>query len=189
MIEFENVSFSYNGEPVIENFSFKLESGSNLLITGHSGCGKTTLARLLLGLESPHSGKITAPENISAVFQEDRLIDKLNVYKNITLPLDKTREIFASSLISEFGLDDIRNKSISSLSGGMKRRVAIIRAVAYGGDAIVLDEPFNGIDKANITLISNIINREYTEKGKSVILISHNVSDASLFGAEILKIK
>ena len=189
MIKLENVSFSYNSRPVIKNFSLNLESGNNILITGLSGCGKTTIARLILGLETPDSGKITAPENISAVFQEDRLIDKLNVYKNITLPLEKTREDFANNLINEFGLADIKYKPISSLSGGMKRRISIIRAIAYGGDGIILDEPFNGIDKSNVMLISKVINREYTEKGKSVVLISHDVSHASLFGAEILKIK
>ena len=187
MIEFQNVVFSYNDFPVLNNFSFRLRDRQNLLITGPSGCGKTTVARLILGLETPKSGKIIAPQNISAVFQEDRLVSKLNVYRNITLPLDKTHSELTDRLINEFGLIDIKYKAINSLSGGMKRRVAIIRAIAYGGDAIVLDEPFNGIDRENILLISEILNREYTKKGKSVIIISHNETDASLFDAEVLK--
>lgn len=189
MIKFSNVYFSYGDKPVIENLSFTLENGKNLLITGPSGCGKTTIARLILGLDKPDSGTLTADKKISAVFQEDRLIEKLNVYKNICLPLNKEKTEFANKLISEFGLEDIRFEAIKSLSGGMKRRVSIIRALAFGGDALVLDEPFNGIDKENAMLISKIINREYTEKGKSVVIISHNISDAEVFRSEILKIK
>ena len=189
MIKFNNVYFSYGNKAVIENLSFTLEDGNNLLITGPSGCGKTTIARLILGLNKPDSGTIVADGKLSAVFQEDRLIEKLNVYKNICLPLSKEKTAFAIELISEFGLEDIKYKAIESLSGGMKRRVAIIRALAFGGDALVLDEPFNGIDKENAMLISKIINREYTKKGKSVIIISHNASDAEVFEAKILKIK
>lgn len=189
MIKFSNVCFSYDGKPVLENLSFELADGKNLLITGASGSGKTTVLRLILGLNKPGSGSVAAPENISAVFQEDRLISKLNVYKNICLPLDRGKIKTADRLISEFGLEDIKFEQIKNLSGGMKRRVAIIRAIAYGGDALVLDEPFNGIDYDNSSLIAGIINREYTKKGKSVIIVSHNTADAEMFNAEIQTIK
>ena len=188
MISFKNVSFSYGDKPIIDNLSFSLEDGDNLFITGPSGCGKTTISRLILGLNTPDRGEVCVPEKISAVFQEDRLIDKLNVYNNICLPLEKHYRSKADELLYEFGMEDIKYQTIKSLSGGMKRRVAIIRAIAYGGDALILDEPFNGIDKQNISLISDIINRVYTEKKKSVIIISHTSSDAVRFGAQILKI-
>ena len=189
MIEFKNVSFSYEDTPVINNLSFTVESGKNLLITGTSGCGKTTVMRLMLGLIQSDSGTVSAPSNITAVFQEDRLIEKLSAYKNIILPLDKRQIKKADELITELNLDGIKSKHPADLSGGMKRRVAILRAVSYGGDAIILDEPFNGIDDENIRLIVKMINREFTEKGKSVILISHNVKDAAYFGADILKLE
>lgn len=188
MISFENVDFSYNDNQIIKNLSFKLNDGESLLITGRSGCGKTTVARLILGLLMPDSGKISAPEKISTVFQEDRLISKFNVRKNIYLPLSKHRYGFADKLISEFGFDDIANSSISRLSGGMKRRIAIIRAIAYGGNALILDEPFNGIDSRNVSLIKDIIMREYTEKSKSVIIISHNKSDVVATNSKILEL-
>ena len=189
MIEFKNVSFSYEDTPVINNLSFTVESGKNLLITGASGCGKTTVMRLMLGLIRSDSGTVSAPSNITAVFQEDRLIEKLSAYKNIILPLDKRNIKKADELITELNLDGIKSKRPADLSGGMKRRVAILRAVSYGGDAIILDEPFNGIDDENIRLIVKMINREFTEKGKSVILISHNVKDAAYFSADILKLE
>ena len=187
MIEFKNVCFSY-GEPLIENLSFKVNDGENLFIYGPSGCGKTTVARLILKLNTPQSGTVTAPPIISAVFQEDRLVDRISVFSNICLPLKKEQYEYAQKLIEEFGLKDVVKKPVWELSGGTKRRIAIIRAIAFGGDALLLDEPFNGIDRDNILLVSKIINREYTDNGKSVILISHNKDDAELFGAKTLLI-
>lgn len=189
MIEFENVCFSYGEAPVIKDLSFTLPDGENLLITGPSGCGKSTVAKLILGLYKPQSGTVRAPGTQSAVFQEDRLIERLNVQRNILLPLKKPEYGLANSLIAEFGFENIKTKPIAALSGGMKRRVAIIRAIAYGGDAIILDEPFNGIDKENVRLIADVLNREYTEKKKSIIVISHNVTDAEYFSASVMEIK
>ena len=188
MVSFENVTFSYGENKVINNLSFSVSDGKSLLITGASGCGKTTVARLITRLIAPDSGIVTAPDRISVVFQEDRLIEKLNVYRNICLPLEKSQIPYAESLISEFGFQEIKNTAIRTLSGGMKRRVAIIRALAFCGDCLILDEPFNGIDKENAGKISEIITREYTNKGKSVIIISHNVSDAAALNAEVLKL-
>ena len=188
MVDFKNVDFSYGEKAVIKDLSFTVASGKNLLLFGPSGCGKTTVARLIIGLEKPDSGVISAPDNVSVVFQEDRLIDNISVLKNITLPLCKEKYAFAKQLLAEFGLCDIAGKYPPSLSGGMKRRVAIIRAAAYGGDVIILDEPFNGIDKENINTTVAILNREYTDKGKSIILISHNKKDAEYFGADILEL-
>ncbi len=188
MIRFDNVSFSYGKESVINNLSFTVNDGENLLITGPSGCGKTTVARLISGLIKPDSGSITAPENMSVVFQENRLIKKLDVYKNICLPLKNKQFSFADKLIGEFGFDDIKHKQISELSGGMMRRVAILRAISFGGDALLLDEPFNGIDSENISLIAKIIKREYNEANKSVVIISHNRADAEIFGAKVLNL-
>lgn len=189
MIKFDNVSFSYGEKQIIKNLSFTVNDGENLLITGPSGCGKTTVARLISGLIKPDSGSVLAPENISVVFQENRLIKKLNVYKNICLPLKKPQLALADRLIEDFGFDDLKHKSISELSGGMIRRVAILRAISFGGDALLLDEPFNGIDSENISLIAKIIKREYNENKKSVIIISHNKADAEIFKAKVLTLE
>ncbi len=188
MIKFDNVSFSYGDKMIINNLSFSIKDGENLLITGPSGCGKTTVGRLVSRLLMPDSGRITAPENISVVFQENRLINNIDVYKNITLPLEKSQLDTADILTQQFGFESIKHKSISELSGGMLRRVAILRAIAFGGDALLLDEPFNGIDSENISHIAKIIRREYNDRAKSIIIISHNKADAELFDAQILEI-
>lgn len=188
MIEFKNVCFSYGEKIILNNLSFSLSDGKNLLISGVSGSGKTTVAKLILNLITADSGTVTSPSSIATVFQEDRLIEQINVFKNICLPLKKNNFNYAEKLLAEFRLSQIKNKPVYELSGGMKRRVSIIRAIAFGGDALLLDEPFNGIDNDNIKIIADIINREYTQKGKSVIIISHNTADAKLFNADILNL-
>ncbi|MBQ8740625.1 MAG: ABC transporter ATP-binding protein [Clostridia bacterium] len=188
MIELKNVSFSYGELQILKNFNLAVSGGECVQLYGVSGSGKTTVARIILGLENADSGQIVVPQKISAVFQEDRLLENIDVLKNIRLPLDKEKYNFADNLLKEFGLYDVRKKRVSALSGGMKRRVAIIRAIAYGGDALVLDEPFNGLDADNKHIAASIIKREFIEKGKPVLLITHVKEDADLLNAKTVNI-
>lgn len=186
MIELKNVSFSYDKIKLLDNFNLTVNRGECVQLYGASGTGKTTVARLILGLETADSGSIIVPQKISAVFQEDRLLVNLDILKNIRLVLSKEQYQFADKLLKEFGLWNARKKRISTLSGGMKRRVAIIRAIAYGGDALILDEPFNGLDSDNKQIAANIIKREFLDKTKPVLLITHVKEDAQLLDAKIV---
>ncbi len=185
MIELKNVSFSYGEREILRDFNLKVENGKCICLKGHSGCGKTTVLRLLLGLESPTSGQIAKPQNPAVVFQEDRLISSLSLKKNILLPLPKEKYEFAMKLINEAGLGDSLNKRVSELSGGMKRRAAIVRAVAFGGDALILDEPFNGIDAETREIMAKMIKREFLERDKPVLMVSHIPADAESLNAEV----
>ena len=177
MIELKNVSFSYDENQILNNFNLTVNGGECVQLYGISGSGKTTVSRLILGLEKANSGNIVVPQKISTVFQEDRLLENIDLQKNIRLVLSK-----------EFGLYDVRKKKISTLSGGMKRRVALVRAIAYSGDALILDEPFNGLDKDNKQIAANIIKREFINKNKPVLLITHIKEDAELLDAKIISI-
>ncbi len=188
MIKLTDISFSYGTKKILDNFNLTVNDGQCVCLVGPSGCGKTTIVRLILGLEKQDSGTIEVPKSISCVFQEDRLIDSLTLKKNVTLPLKKSQYDFAEKLIVEAGLAEAENKKPSELSGGMKRRTAIIRAIAFGQDALILDEPFNGIDSIAKKKIAEIILREYIEKGKTVLLISHNHEDYELLGAQTVLI-
>lgn len=188
MIELKNVSFSYDKIKLLDNFNLTVNRGECVQLYGASGTGKTTVARLILGLETADSGSIIVPQKISAVFQEDRLLENIDVQKNIRLVLSKEQFAFADKLLKECGLYDVRKKRISQLSGGMKRRVALVRAVAYSGDILVLDEPFNGLDLNNKIIFSNIIKREFLSKNKAVLLISHIKEDAELLNAKKIEI-
>lgn len=188
MIELNNVSFSYDKLQIFKNFNLTVSDGECVQLYGVSGSGKTTLARIILGLEIAHSGQIVVPQKISVVFQEDRLLENVDVLKNIRLVLTKEQYVFADKLLKEFGLYDVRKKRVSALSGGMKRRVALVRAIAYGGDALILDEPFNGLDSNNKQIAASVIKREFLDKGKSVLLITHINKDAELLDARIVNI-
>ena len=188
MIELKNVSFSYNELQILNNFNLTVYGGECVHLYGASGSGKTTVSRLILGLESTNLGQIIVPQKISAVFQEDRLLDNIDVIKNVRLILSKEQYEFADNLLKETGLWDVRKKRVSKLSGGMKRRVAIVRAIAYGGDALILDEPFNGLDATNKQIAANIIKREFLDKNKPVLLITHIKEDAELLNAQIVNI-
>ncbi len=187
MLELKNVSFSYGERKVLDGFSLKVENGQCVCLKGHSGCGKTTVLRLILGLEEPSDGEVSRVNQPSVVFQEDRLVTSLSLKKNILLPLNKERYKTALDLITEAGLGDALNKRVSELSGGMKRRAAIVRAVAFGGDALILDEPFNGIDPDTRDIMASMIKREFLEKNKPVLMVSHIPADAKALNATVVE--
>lgn len=184
MLEIKNLRFSYGEKNIIDNFSLTVPDGKCVCLTGASGCGKTTVLRLVAGLETPESGTVSAPKKLSVVFQEDRLVPHMSIIKNIMLCLPKDRKTLAEALLKEAGLEEARNKKPDELSGGMKRRAAIMRAVAFGGDALLLDEPFNGLDSETKSVMSSMIKREFTEKNKPVLMVSHIAEDAELMNSE-----
>lgn len=188
MIIFKNVSFSYGKLQILNNFNLVVNGGECVQLYGISGSGKTTVSRLILGLETAESGSVVVPQKISTVFQEDRLLEGNDVQKNVRLVLSKEQYPFANNLLKEFGLYDVRKKRVSALSGGMKRRVALVRAIAYGGNALILDEPFNGLDTENKKIAASIIKREFIDKNKPVLLITHVKEDANLLNARIVNI-
>lgn len=184
MIIFENVSFGFGNSPVIESLSFRVENGECVALTGPSGCGKSTAARLTAGLLTADSGKITVDGTVSVVFQEDRLLPWMKLISNVCFPLKNANGERAAELLTELGLGGFLSAKPGKLSGGMKRRAAIVRAVLYGGDALILDEPFNGIDLENKKKAVEMIRREYLLKNKPVLLITHSAEDISLLGAK-----
>lgn len=189
MIELKNVSFSYGQLQILNNFNLSVKDGECVQLYGISGSGKTTVLRLILGLEKADSGNIIAPKKISVVFQEDRLLENVDIQKNIRMVLSKEHYAFADTLLKEFGIYEVRKKRVSALSGGMKRRVALVRAIAYSGDALILDEPFNGLDIENKIIATNIIKREFLDKNKPVLLITHISEDAELLNAKIVNMQ
>ncbi len=189
MIKLNNVCFSYGDLKILNNFNLTVNDGECVQLFGVSGTGKTTVVRLILGLNTPEKGDIIVPKKISAVFQDDLLLENFDVLKNIYLPLSREQYPLANELLKEFGLFDVRKKRVSQLSGGMKRRVALIRAFAFEGDALILDEPFNALDQYNKQIAADIIKRIFISKGKPVLLITHIKEDAQLLNAKTVMIK
>lgn len=184
MIELKNVSFSYGSKQVLRNFNLRIDDGDKICLWGDSGIGKTTILRLILGLEkADRNSVIKNNAKMAVVFQEDRLISFKTVEENI--------KMFANSdkidyILSSLGILDIKNKYPSELSGGMKRRAAIARALSINAEVYIFDEPFTGLDHDNILSAVKLIN-EITEN-KTVIAVTHSKNSAKLLNCKMVYI-
>lgn len=187
MITLNNVSFSYGEKAVLENFSLDIDKSDKICLFGESGCGKTTVTRLILGLLKPDSGEVVKDKQLkpSVVFQENLLLPFKSVLKNITLlgADNKTAEANLEAL----GIADYKNSLPSSLSGGIERRVAIARALSQDFDFLILDEPFTGLDKENILKAAALILK--IAQNKPIILITHSMLEAELLGCKIINMQ
>lgn len=165
-IKMKNICKSFNGQQVLSDVSMSFSEGKITCIMGASGVGKTTLINILMGLWEADSGEITGINNkkISAVFQEDRLIEHWDAIKNILLVCsgNVTDEIVKKHL-EDIGLVDYEGKPVRALSGGMRRRVAIVRAILSEYDILFMDEPFKGLDEKLKNQVVNYV-RENTKE-------------------------
>lgn len=174
----EDLRKSYGGTAVLQGVSFTAEIGLTR-VTGSSGIGKTTLLRILLGLESPDGGATNAGRfRWAAVFQEDRLLSQLDAEGNLRFALGTAYDSRkAAELLETLGLVDVGGKRVRDYSGGMKRRLALARALLAPCDALALDEPFTGLDAGNREAALACILRAAEEK--IVLLAAHEDLDIS----------
>ncbi len=181
MLKINNVSFSYDNKKIFSDFSFELSENDRVWLHGESGCGKTTLLRLILGLEKPQYGEIVGTTGLkpSVVFQEDRLLPFKTALQNIMLVNGDRQK--AIDNLKALGLGDNLNTPVNELSGGMCRRVAIARALSVEFDYLILDEPFTGLDKENVETAIKLILK--TAENKPIILATHSPLEAELLGA------
>ena len=173
-IEVSALSKSYDGKDVLKDFNAVFEDGSKTLLTGRSGIGKTTLLHILMDLAEPDSGNvvISAKEmSFGAVFQEDRLLEYLTAEQNIELirPAPSGEDI--TSDLKRLIPDIDPAAPVSSFSGGMKRRVAIVRACLSDSDILIMDEPFTGLDDNARRDVLRYI--EERRGGRTLIIASH----------------
>lgn len=180
---------SFGEKKVLENLTLSLPAGRITCLMGPSGCGKTTLLRCLAGLEQPESGRVEGmPPRVGFVFQENRLCECFSALANIRLVTGRAlEEGVILRHLGALGLPerDCR-KSVAQLSGGMARRVAIARAVLYGGDALLLDEPFKGLDSPLRRQVMDYIRTEAA--GKTVVLVTHEDAEAAYLGGHVLRL-
>lgn len=181
-IRIKNICKSFGEKTVLDNFSMDLKSGEITCIKGPSGYGKTTLLRIIAGLETADSGTVEKEEgSIAFVFQEDRLAEDFNAVTNIRLVTGKklsNDEICAH--LEEIGLTDDLNKPVRKFSGGMKRRVAIARAVCSDADYLLMDEPFKGLDEKLKSEVMDYVKRH--SAGKTVVFVTHDPAEAEYMG-------
>lgn len=161
---------------IFKNFSAEFPEHEITAVFGRSGCGKTTLLSVLLNLLPADSGEINGFQKPSAVFQEDRLLPYLTAAKNISVAAGCTEKTAESALLQVgFDPEDLKKNAVQ-LSGGMARRVSIVRAMLTDGDAVLLDEPFKGLDDQTREKVIAFVKNE--RKSRTTILVTHDPRDA-----------
>lgn len=179
-ITLKDVSKSYSGQPVVQHVTACLQG--RIVLVGASGSGKSTLCRLLLGLERPDSGTIQVQGHLVAVFQEDRLCPGLSAMENVALvcPRGFDRQQIEQGF-QRLGLTAKEwNKRCDQLSGGQKRRTAILRAMLAPADGILLDEPFKGLDPQTKQAAMQYVLSQ--AQNRLLLLITHDKEEAEFFG-------
>lgn len=187
MVQIKHISKRFDEKQVLHDISLNIPQGVTCLM-GASGAGKTTLLRILLGLETPDSGVIEGrPARMAVVFQEDRLTDSMTVRSNLKLSLGRRYdEASALELLEKLQLPDVFSQPVSALSGGMKRRVALCRALLHDAPLLVLDEPFKGLDDATRQAAMNAVLQH--AQHKMVLLVTHDEAEGQYMGASIVQL-
>lgn len=191
MIKLTNISKKYDDNVILSELSLCVQDRERVAIMGKSGCGKTTLLRIIANLEQMDKGKREGYSfsDIAFVFQEPRLFSHLTVLENLTVSSRKSpKEIkeLALTLLEKVGLRDAFNLYPDELSGGMAQRVSIARAMITDAPILILDEPFSALDESTRSQMISVI-KEYCE-GKTLIFVSHNPSDAKELADRIIEL-
>lgn len=175
-MKLENITKSFNDKEIISEFTRDIPDGKITYIMGASGIGKTTLLRIIAGLDTDFSGNIEKSGKIAYVFQEPRLFPALTVKENVEI-VGGTND--SKDILSMLELDGCENMMPNELSGGMKMRLSIARALYSDADIYLMDEPFSALDDETK---NRIVPKIFAFlKGKTVIIVSHNVEEATLY--------
>lgn len=207
VIEFEGICKSYGNKEILKNLNLCIDKGEFLTIIGSSGCGKTTLLKLVNGLIMPDKGrvlvygediskisKIELRRKIGYVIQEVGLFPHMNVRKNISYVLDLINKDNKRSiqerteyLIKSVGLSkEILNSYPGELSGGQRQRIGIARALAAKPNIVLMDEPFGAVDEITRKLLQEEILRIYNEFNVTIIFITHDIREALKLGTRVI---
>jgi NitT/TauT family transport system ATP-binding protein len=194
VIQAEGLGFSFGGSPVIDSLSFSLRRGSFMSFLGPSGCGKTTLLNLVAGIYRPGAGRLDVrTRRVSFVFQNEALLPWRSTLDNVLLPFELegravTVEERARGLriLSELGLEGSEGLFPSQLSGGMKKRVELARALVTEPELLILDEPFSSLDIITRERLNTLLRGLHHRTGCSIVLVTHSVEEACFLSDSIL---
>ena len=178
MIEVRNLFVKLGDKQIFHDFNAEFPDEGTVLVSGESGIGKTTLLRVICGLQKPDVGFVTGikERRISVVFQEPRLLEHLSAIDNVAVVSDKKR---AEDLMLRLNLGNELHLKAGALSGGQKQRVSIARAFAFSDDVVLLDEPFTGLDEQNKKRVADLIHT-----ARLAIIVTHVPSDVELLNID-----
>ena len=187
MLKLSGISHCYGGRLVLHQKNLILEPGQRIALMGPSGCGKTTLLRIAMGLLKPTEGTVeNAFSKTTAVFQEPRLLPWRTALENVNLVLGDGRSTLdtAKDHLRQMRLEDALNKYPRELSGGMQQRVSLARALAAGGDLLMLDEPFKAMDEA----LRDQVMALTAQTDAAILLVTHDEEEAKALDCEIVRL-
>jgi NitT/TauT family transport system ATP-binding protein len=193
-IRIKSLTKHFSDHVIFENLNLEIPTGRVIAFTGRSGCGKTTLLRMITGLDKDYSGSISeVPDKISFMFQEDRLLPWYDVRRNLEYVLKNVmdKSLMAAAvddMIAAVDLKGHEHKKPDTLSGGMQRRVAMARAFLYPADLLVMDEPFKGFDAALTGDLISLFERLYTGTDKTVLLVLHEPDIIARLECEVIDV-
>ncbi len=188
-VALRGVTRRYDDAVVLDKFTLELDEDRVTAIMGPNGSGKTTIARLILGIDAPDGGTVVGLDGRrrAAVFQENRLCDHLTAVNNVHLVLGAPGRDYIEDQLRRAGLaDEALDRPVRTLSGGQRRRVAIVRALAGDADLVVLDEPFTGIDLESKPALVDYVRERL--RGRTALLVTHSAREAQHFGARVVRL-
>lgn len=191
-VQLTKLSKSFGERQVLKEINLVIEHGEFVALIGPSGGGKTTLLRVVAGLEQPTDGLITVQKDdastptIRVMFQEDRLLPWRRVLGNVALGLPKEELPRAHHFIEAVGLGDRKRDYPVILSGGQKQRVALARALAHQPDLLLLDEPFGALDALTRAEMQRLLEQLWQKERRTVLLITHDVEEALLLADRVI---
>lgn len=195
VLEVENISFTYEGEdPLIKNISFSLEKNEFLSIVGSSGCGKSTIIKIIAGIEKAESGNVKS-FSTGYMPQKDLLLPWRTVLENILLPVELSKKSLeegknkAERYLKKLGLYEYKDKLPHELSGGMRQRVSFLRTLLTEADILLLDEPFSALDAITKEYLQKWLLDTLKEFNKSIVFITHDINEALFLSDRILVCK
>lgn len=206
MIEIKNLTFTYedSNETVLKDFNLNINDGEFLCLIGHSGCGKSTLIHLLAGLLPMQQGKILKNNRVmespgsdrAVVFQQYSLFPWMTVRKNVVFAAMKTGRFSkaqaderADLFLKKTELLEHQHKYPFQLSGGMRQRTAIAKALAMDSEVLLLDEPFGALDHQIRTELQQLLQQLWQEDKKTVVFVTHDLDEALILGTRIVFVK
>jgi len=201
-LEIDGVSKAY-AIPVLDRVSFQAAEGDFVCLLGPNGCGKTTLLRIIGGLEAPTRGEVRldgrpvaydgrSESHVGVVFQEDRLLPWMTLEQNVALvlrPLGRdagSRRETARRYLRFVGLQGFEGYYPNRVSGGMRQRAAIARALAIEPDVLLMDEPFGALDAQNRRIMQAEVKRIWAETGKTIVFVTHSIEEAVAIGTTLV---
>ncbi len=197
LLNVKNLFFSFGTKKILENFSLTLNSNEVVTLIGTSGVGKTTLFKILTGMLTPEQGIISFTKSLAYMTQEDLLLPWRTVLQNLSLPAELGKRPFSSpflknealDMLSQLGLENCANAYPEQLSGGMRQRVSLARALLQKCPLLLLDEPFSNLDVILREQIYILLRQIKAKTGCTILMITHDFREALLFSDRILLMK